>query len=114
MPFEAIRPPQKTPLCLATEDCRHRAGNFRHGGCAYCWADDHRSLCSKAAPVLGGQRAPEWRAGRAISPVDNGPLSCPTMQLPNLAALFKELDVPVVKIQHELGGVIDGAALNMA
>ena len=80
-------------------------------GAAHMLAADHRVTLFEAAPRLGGHARTIMAGKRGDQPVDTGFLVFNYANYPHLAALFDELDVPVVRSNMSFGASIEGGHL---
>ncbi len=112
MPFEAIDPPRPDP-----SPSRHIAvigAGITGMGAAHLLGDDHRITLFESGSRLGGHARTVMAGKRGDQPVDTGFIVFNYANYPHLAALFKELDVPVVKSNMSFGASIDGGRLEYA
>ena len=86
-------------------------GGISGMGAAHTLASDHRITLFEAEPRLGGHARTIMAGKRGDQPVDTGFLVFNYANYPNMAALFAELDVPVVKSNMSFGASIDGGRL---
>ena len=113
MPFEA-------PARLAghsTLSSRRVAvigGGISGMGAAYRLAEDHRVTLFEGGARLGGHARTVMAGKRGDQPVDTGFIVFNYANYPHLAALFAELDVPVVPSNMSFGASIDGGRLEYA
>ena len=110
MPFEAIDPPQNTSLAGHRKIAVIGAG-ISGMGAAHMLGDDHQVTLFESCPRLGGHARTKMAGKNGDQPVDTGFIVFNYANYPNLAALFKELDVPVVKSNMSFGASIDGGRL---
>ncbi len=80
-------------------------------GAAHTLASDHHVTLFEAEPRLGGHARTIMAGKRGDQPVDTGFLVFNYANYPNMAHLFDELDVPVVKSNMSFGASIDGGRL---
>lgn len=80
-------------------------------GAAHLLGDDHRVTLFEAEPRLGGHARTIIAGANGTQPVDTGFIVFNYANYPHLAALFEELDVPVVKSSMSFGASIDGGRL---
>ncbi|MEM9967544.1 MAG: FAD-dependent oxidoreductase [Pseudomonadota bacterium] len=83
-------------------------------GAAYRLGDRHDVTLIEAAPRLGGHARTVIAGKNGNQPVDTGFIVFNYANYPHLAALFAELDVPVVKSNMSFGASIDGGRLEYA
>ena len=113
MPFEAI-PPSDLPDPAHKPRVAVIGGGISGLGAAHYLADRFAVTLYEAGPRLGGH-ARTVVAGKAKDqPVDTGFIVFNYANYPKLAALFAELDVPVVKSNMSFGASIDGGRLEYA
>lgn len=89
------------------------AGISGMGAAHYLSADNHVTLFESAAR-LGGHARTVMAGKNGDQPVDTGFIVFNYANYPHLAALFAELDVPVVKSNMSFGASIDGGRLEYA
>ncbi len=106
MPFEAIDPPQNNSLAGHRKIAVIGAG-ISGMGAAHMLGDDHQVTLFESCPRLGGHARTKMAGKNGDQPVDTGFIVFNYANYPNLAALFKELDVPVVKSNMSFGASID-------
>ena len=80
-------------------------------GAAHVLGDDHHVTLFESAPRLGGHARTIVAGKNGDQPVDTGFLVFNYANYPHMAALFAELDVPVVKSNMSFGASIDGGRL---
>lgn len=80
-------------------------------GAAHMLGGDNRVTLFEAEPRLGGHARTIMAGQSGTQPVDTGFIVFNYANYPHLAALFKELDVPVVKSSMSFGASIDGGRL---
>ena len=113
MPFEAI---QFEPV----KGIQHRrkiaviGAGISGMGAAYKLADGHDVSLFESAARLGGHARTVMAGKNGDQPVDTGFIVFNYANYPHLAALFKELDVPVVKSNMSFGASIDGGRFEYA
>lgn len=83
-------------------------------GAAYMLADTNQVTLFEAEPRLGGHARTVIAGKNGDQPVDTGFIVFNYANYPHLAALFEELDVPVVKSRMSWGTSIDGGKLEYA
>ena len=110
MPFEAIDPPQNHSLAGHRKIAVIGAG-IAGMGAAHMLGDDHQVTLFESCPRLGGHARTKMAGKNGDQPVDTGFIVFNYANYPNLAALFKELDVPVIKSNMSFGASIDGGRL---
>ncbi|WP_299143594.1 NAD(P)/FAD-dependent oxidoreductase [uncultured Tateyamaria sp.] len=103
MPFENPPAPRKRIAVIG--------GGISGMGAAYALASDHHVTLFEAEPRLGGHARTITAGKRGDQPVDTGFLVFNYANYPNMADLFAELDVPVVKSNMSFGASIDGGRL---
>lgn len=86
-------------------------GGISGMGAAHTLASDHIVTLFEAEPRLGGHARTIMAGKRGDQPVDTGFLVFNYANYPNMARLFDELDVPVVKSRMSFGASIDGGRL---
>ncbi|MEN8891446.1 NAD(P)/FAD-dependent oxidoreductase [Planktotalea arctica] len=77
-------------------------------GAAHMLGGDNRVTLFEAEPRLGGHARTIMAGQNGMQPVDTGFIVFNYANYPHLAALFAELDVPVVKSSMSFGASIDG------
>ncbi|APE44786.1 cyclopropane-fatty-acyl-phospholipid synthase [Sulfitobacter alexandrii] len=113
MPFEAvaIEPRQGTRP-------RRRIAVIGAGisgmGAAHSLAERHDVVLFESGSRLGGHARTVMAGRNGDQPVDTGFIVFNYANYPNLAALFAELDVPVVKSNMSFGASIDGGRIEYA
>jgi len=80
-------------------------------GAAHMLGGDNRVTLFEAEPRLGGHARTIMAGASGNQPVDTGFIVFNYANYPHLAALFAELDVPVVKSSMSFGASIDGGRL---
>ncbi len=113
MPFEAVThggplgapPPRKIAVIGA---------GISGMGAANMLALNHHVTLFEAGDDLGGHARTVVAGKNGDQPVDTGFIVFNYANYPHLAALFKELDVPVVKSNMSFGASIDGGRLEYA
>jgi len=110
MPFEAIDPPQ-TNLTTGPRRIAIIGGGISGMGAAHMLGGDHHVTLFEAEPRLGGHARTKLAGKNGDQPVDTGFIVFNYANYPHLAALFKELDVPVVPSNMSFGASIDGGRL---
>lgn len=113
MPFEALGPgPGEDP------PFRQKIAVIGAGisgmGAAHYLAPQHDVTLLEAGRTLGGHARTVVAGKRGDQPVDTGFIVFNYANYPNLAALFEELDVPVVASNMSFGASIDGGRLEYA
>ena len=103
MPFETISAARKRIAVIG--------GGISGMGAAHTLVSDHHVTLFEAEPRLGGHARTITAGKRGDQPVDTGFLVFNYANYPNMAALFAELDVPVVKSNMSFGASIDGGRL---
>tara|TARA_R110002110_G_scaffold7951_15_gene40071 strand:- start:584 stop:1903 length:1320 start_codon:yes stop_codon:yes gene_type:complete len=83
-------------------------------GAAHRLADSHSVTLFDSAERLGGHARTVMAGKNGDQPVDTGFIVFNYANYPYLAALFKELDVPVVKSNMSFGASIDGGRFEYA
>ena len=83
-------------------------------GAAHMLADTDQVTLFEAGHRLGGHARTVVAGKRGDQPVDTGFIVFNYANYPHLAALFKKLDVPVVKSNMSFGASIDGGRLEYA
>ncbi|MEL6452270.1 MAG: FAD-dependent oxidoreductase [Pseudomonadota bacterium] len=86
-------------------------GGISGMGAAHTLAPGHHVTLFEAEPRLGGHARTIMAGKRGDQPVDTGFLVFNYANYPNMARLFDELDVPVVKSNMSFGASIDGGRL---
>lgn len=100
MPFEAITPaPRKIAVIGA---------GISGMGAAHMLGKDHNVVLFEAENRLGGHARTRMAGPNGQTPVDTGFIVFNYANYPHLAALFAELDVPVVKSNMSFGASFDG------
>jgi predicted NAD/FAD-binding protein len=113
MPFEAIDPPQNAAFVGPRRIAVIGAG-ISGMGAAHMLGSDHRVTIFETDGRLGGHARTKMAGKNGDQPVDTGFIAFNYANYPHLAALFKELDVPVVKSNMSFGASIDGGRLEYA
>jgi predicted NAD/FAD-binding protein len=83
-------------------------------GAAHRLADNHHVTLFEAGHRLGGHARTVMAGKNGDQPVDTGFIVFNYANYPHLAALFAELDVPVVKSNMSFGASIDGGRFEYA
>ncbi|MDF3415404.1 FAD-dependent oxidoreductase [Sulfitobacter sp. M57] len=83
-------------------------------GAAHRLADTHTVTLLESGAQLGGHARTVLAGKNGDQPVDTGFIVFNYANYPYLAALFKELDVPVIKSNMSFGASIDGGRLEYA
>ena len=83
-------------------------------GAAHMLADADHVTLFEAGARLGGHARTVGAGKNGDQPVDTGFIVVNYANYPHLAALFKELDVPVVKSNMSFGASIDGGRMEYA
>ncbi len=83
-------------------------------GAAHMLGDTHRVTVFEAGHRLGGHARTIMAGKNGDQPVDTGFIVFNYANYPHLAALFAELDVPVVKSNMSFGASIDGGRFEYA
>ncbi|OAN76027.1 cyclopropane-fatty-acyl-phospholipid synthase [Sulfitobacter sp. EhC04] len=113
MPFEAVA---MEPVQGGTP--RRRIAVIGAGisgmGAAHRLADSHHVTLFESGARLGGHARTVIAGKNGDQPVDTGFIVFNYANYPNLAALFAELDVPVVKSNMSFGASIDGGRIEYA
>ncbi len=113
MPFEQPASPRHSPTGPGRRIAVIGAG-ISGMGAAYRLAESHRVTLFEAGPRLGGHARTVMAGKRGDQPVDTGFIVFNYANYPHLAALFAELEVPVVKSNMSFGASIDGGRLEYA
>ncbi|MEM6305979.1 MAG: FAD-dependent oxidoreductase [Pseudomonadota bacterium] len=114
MPFEASpTAPQPGALNPARKIAVIGAG-ISGMGAAHMLAGTNRVSLFESGARLGGHARTVMAGKRGDQPVDTGFIVFNYANYPHLAALFAELDVPVVKSSMSFGASIDGGRLEYA
>ena len=103
MPFEASAAIRKRIAVIG--------GGISGMGAAHMLAADHSVTLFESEPRLGGHARTIMAGKNGDQPVDTGFLVFNYANYPHMAALFDELDVPVVKSNMSFGASIDGGRL---
>ncbi|MEP1962456.1 NAD(P)/FAD-dependent oxidoreductase [Tateyamaria sp.] len=103
MPFEPTTATRKRVAVIG--------GGISGMGAAHALGRDHHVTLFEAEPRLGGHARTVMAGRRGDQPVDTGFLVFNYANYPNMADLFAELDVPVVKSNMSFGASIDGGRL---
>ena len=103
MPFEAFTANRKRIAVIG--------GGISGMGAAHMLGADHHVTLFESEPRLGGHARTIMAGKNGDQPVDTGFLVFNYANYPHLAALFDELDVPVVKSNMSFGASIDGGRL---
>ncbi|MGJ8616832.1 MAG: NAD(P)/FAD-dependent oxidoreductase [Sulfitobacter sp.] len=83
-------------------------------GAAHMLGDTHRVTLFEAGAKLGGHARTVTAGKNGDQPVDTGFIVFNYANYPNLARLFAELDVPVIKSNMSFGASIDGGRFEYA
>ena len=83
-------------------------------GAAHMLSPDHRVTLFESGARIGGHARTVMAGKNGDQPVDTGFIVFNYANYPHLAALFAELDVPVVKSNMSFGASIDGGRLEYA
>lgn len=83
-------------------------------GAAFMLGKDHNVTLLEAEPRLGGHARTVMAGKNGDQPVDTGFIVFNYANYPYMAALFEQLDVPVVKSNMSFGASIDGGRLEYA
>jgi hypothetical protein len=113
MPFEQPASPRHSPTGPGRRIAVIGAG-ISGMGAAYRLAESHQVTLFEAGPRLGGHARTVMAGKRGDQPVDTGFIVFNYANYPHLAALFAELEVPVVKSNMSFGASIDGGRLEYA
>lgn len=113
MPFEQPASPRHPPTGPGRRIAVIGAG-ISGMGAAYRLAESHQVTLFEAGPRLGGHARTVIAGKRGDQPVDTGFIVFNYANYPHLAALFAELEVPVVKSNMSFGASIDGGRLEYA
>lgn len=108
MPFEAMNdrtPPRKIAVI---------GGGISGMGAAHMLAPTDQVTLFEAGAQIGGHARTVIAGKNGDQPVDTGFIVFNYANYPHLAALFKELDVPVVPSNMSFGASIDGGRLEYA
>ncbi len=103
MPLEMISTARKRIAVIG--------GGISGMGAAYTLSPHHNVTLFEAEPRLGGHARTVTAGKRGDQPVDTGFLVFNYANYPNMADLFADLDVPVVKSNMSFGASIDGGRL---
>jgi len=110
--------PLDTPAAQTTPPKSRRIAVIGAGitgmGAAHMLSDTHQVTLFEAGTRLGGHARTVMAGKNGDQPVDTGFIVFNYANYPHLAALFKELDVPVVKSNMSFGASIDGGRLEYA
>ena len=82
-------------------------------GAAHMLGGDHRVTVFEAEARLGGHARTIIAGASGNQPVDTGFIVFNYANYPHLAALFEELDVPVVPSSMSFGASIDGGTIGV-
>lgn len=112
-------PPQVTPISFPKNPAAQRriaviGAGISGMGAAYRLADGHHVSLFEAGGKIGGHARTVIAGRNGDQPVDTGFIVFNYANYPFLAALFDELDVPVVKSNMSFGASIDGGRLEYA
>jgi predicted NAD/FAD-binding protein len=113
MPFEAIDPPRHHVSAAPRRIAVIGAG-ISGMGAARLLGEDHHVTLFETCARLGGHARTRIAGKNGDQPVDTGFIVFNYANYPHLAALFKELDVPVVESNMSFGASIDGGRLEYA
>ena len=113
MPFEAIDPPRHHVSAAPRRIAVIGAG-ISGMGAAHLLGEDHHVTLFETCARLGGHARTRIAGKNGDQPVDTGFIVFNYANYPHLAALFKELDVPVVESNMSFGASIDGGRLEYA
>lgn len=83
-------------------------------GAAHMLAPNHNVTLIEAGATIGGHARTVIAGKNGDQPVDTGFIVFNYANYPHLAALFKELDVPVIKSNMSFGASIDGGRFEYA
>ncbi|MDF1727797.1 MAG: FAD-dependent oxidoreductase [Sulfitobacter sp.] len=114
MPFEATDTSAGARLSPDAKRIAVIGGGISGMGAAYRLAADHHVTLFEAGARLGGHARTVVAGKRGDQPVDTGFIVFNYANYPHLAALFDELDVPVVKSNMSFGASIDGGRIEYA
>ncbi len=103
MPFETTSPTRKRIAIIG--------GGISGMGAAHALSDGHDVALFESEARLGGHARTIIAGKNGDQPVDTGFLVFNYANYPHMAALFDELDVPVVKSNMSFGASIDGGRL---
>lgn len=103
MPFEANAGSQKKIAVIGA--------GISGMGAAYGLSENHRVALFEAEPRLGGHARTIIAGKNGDQPVDTGFIVFNYANYPHLAALFAELDVPVIESNMSFGASIDGGRI---
>ena len=103
MPFEANAGSQKKIAVIGA--------GISGMGAAYGLSENHRVTLFEAEPRLGGHARTIIAGKNGDQPVDTGFIVFNYANYPHLAALFAELDVPVIESNMSFGASIDGGRI---
>jgi predicted NAD/FAD-binding protein len=106
MPFEQIAPIPRRIAVIG--------GGISGMGAAHMLARDHVVTLFESEPQIGGHARTRLAGPKGDQPVDTGFIVFNYANYPHLAALFDELDVPVVKSNMSFGASIDGGRIEYA
>lgn len=81
---------------------------------AYRLADDHQVTLFEAAPGFGGHARTLIAGKRGDQPVDTGFIVFNYVNYPHLTAMFRDLDVPVIRSDMSFGVSLDQGRLEYA
>ncbi len=101
--FDQTPPPRKKVAVIG--------GGISGMAAAYDLAREHDVTLYESAARLGGHARTVVAGKRGDQPVDTGFIVFNYATYPNLTALFRELDVPVLKSEMSFGASIDGGRL---
>lgn len=103
MPFETLSAPRKRIAVIG--------GGISGMGAAHMLGGEHQVTLFESEPRLGGHARTIMAGKRGDQPVDTGFLVFNYANYPHMAALFEQLDVPVIKSNMSFGASIDGGRL---
>ena len=112
-------PPQVTPISFPKNPSAQKriaviGAGISGMGAAYRLADGHHVSLFEAGAEIGGHARTVTAGRNGDQPVDTGFIVFNYANYPYLAALFDELDVPVVKSNMSFGASIDGGRIEYA
>lgn len=113
MPFEVpVRP--NDPAVQKSRRIAVVGAGISGMGAAHMLGPDNRVVLYESGDRLGGHARTVMAGKRGDQPVDTGFIVFNYANYPHLAALFQELDVPVVKSNMSFGASIDGGRFEYA
>lgn len=113
MPFEVpVRP--NDPAVPKSRRIAVVGAGISGMGAAHMLGPDNRVVLYESGDRLGGHARTVMAGKRGDQPVDTGFIVFNYANYPHLAALFQELDVPVVKSNMSFGASIDGGRFEYA